>query len=306
MKLSFKVILLVPFFILSCKNNNDPIDDAAKKSPNTIRIKGSDTEYAMVKELAAAYVTEHPEVEIIVEGGGSNEGINALLNNQTDICNSSREIKAGEMTVPGGKSIKPVPVMFSVDALAIITNYKIGVDSLSMDQVTSLFSGDIKNWKELGGDDVPVHLYGRDKSSGTRDYFKEKFLSAKPAGSVKECKTNAEIVNSVIATHGAIGYVGAGFLLDSTGKPNGKIWAMPIYIDNHPSFSPYQFAAVKKGDYVLTRPLYQYMNGTPSQLIQDFVLFELTKRGQEIIMQHGFFPINDYQAQINRLKGITD
>lgn len=302
---TFKMaIACFPLLLLSCKTA--PGKPAGETSHNIIRIKGSDTEYAMVQHLADAYMAEHANIKITVEGGGSNKGIEALMDNATDICNSSREIKAPELTGINNKNIKPVPIIFSVDALAIITNYKIGVDSLSVQQVSSLFSGEIKNWKELGGDDIPVTLFGRDKSSGSRDYFNEKFLSVKGAGQIKECKTNSEIVTAVINTPGAIGYIGAGFLLDANGKPNGKVWAMPVYIDGHPSFSPYQAIAVKRGDYVLTRPLYQYMNGTPSQLIQDFILFELTKHGQEIIMPHGFFPINDYQTQINRLKGIID
>jgi phosphate transport system substrate-binding protein len=194
--------------------------------------------------------------------------------------------------------------MFSVDALAIITNHLVGVDSLSMQHVSDLFSGKIKNWKELGGSDVSVKLYGRNKSSGTYDYFIDKFLALKPKGNIVECETNREILDAVINNEGAVGYVGVGFLHDESGKPNGKIWAAPIYIDSQQAVSPYQSLKVKKGEYVLTRPLYQYVNGVPNELIQDFILFELTKQGQDIVMSHGFFPINDYQTQINRLKGL--
>jgi len=298
------VLALSLFSLFSCQSNHSTSEGDHKPSA-TIRIKGSDTEFAMVQDLADAYMSEHPDVKIIVEGGGSNKGIEALLNNETDICNSSREIKTDEINGINRKNINPMPIMFSVDALAIITNYRVGVDSLSTQQVTEIFSGKYKNWKELGGDDLPILLFGRDASSGTRNYFEEKFLSESKPGPIKECMTNLDILNSVIHNHGAVGYVGAGFLHNKNGKPNGAIWAMPIYIDNHPALSPYQSAAVKKGEYVLTRPLYQYMNGVPSQVIQDFVLFELTRRGQEIIMKHGFFPINDYQTQINRLQGLS-
>lgn len=282
-----------------------PGETQSQVTEGIIRIKGSDTEYAMVQHLAETYMAEHPEVKITVEGGGSNKGIEALVNDHTDICNSSREIKELETSAISKKNVKAIPIIFSVDALAIITNYKVGVDSLSIHEVSSLFSGEIKNWKELGGDDLPVKIFGRNTSSGTHDYFTEKFLSGKSQETIHECATNLEVLNAVIDTPGAVGYVGAGFLLDSNGKPNGKIWAMPIYIDHHAAVSPYQSAAVKKGEYVLTRPLYQYVNGTPNKLIQDFILFELTKRGQDIIMEHGFFPINDHQTQINRLKGLV-
>lgn len=203
-------------------------------------------------------------------------------------------------------NINPNPIIFSVDAVAIITNYKLSIDSLSTTQVSQLLSGEIKNWKELGGADIPVNVYGRNKSSGTGDYIKEKFIRDAHTSSTVELKTNEEIVESVIKDIGGIGYVGAGFLIDSTGKPNGKIWAMPVYIDNHNAYSPYETAAVKSGDYVLTRPLYQYVNGVPGDIIEDFILFELTKQGQDIVKRFGFFPLNDNQQQINRLKGLAD
>lgn len=291
---------LIAVLLVNCTQHK------TENKTKTISIKGSDTEFLMVKELAEAFMKEHPDVTIHVEGGGSNKGIAALAENKINICNSSREITEEERLSLKHANIKAVPVMFSVDALAIITNYKIGVDSLSTLQVSKLFSGEIKNWKELGGADIPVTLYGRDKSSGTRDYFLKKFLSDEPEMEVNECLSNSEVLKAVINSPGAVGYVGAGFLLDTSGKPNGKIWAMPVYIEDHPAVSPYQTAAVNKGDYVLTRPLYQYVNGVPDETIQDFILFELTKRGQDIVSKHGFFPINDYQTQINRLKGLLN
>jgi phosphate transport system substrate-binding protein len=298
------ITLSILVFLFSCKDTST--ESNSREQTKIIRIKGSDTEYLMVKDLADAYTKEHPDVRIEVEGGGSNKGIAALSEDKIDICNSSREIDPQEIAeITKGKS-KAVPIIFAVDALAIITNYKVGVDSMSVQQLAMLFSGKIRNWKELGGDDLPVILYGRDKASGTRNYFYHKILSGTSAGPITECSSNEAILKAVIAQPGAVGYVGTGFLFDSNGKPNGSIWAMPIYLENHAAVSPYQSAAVKKGDYILTRPLYQYVNGVPGELIQDFILSELTKRGQDIVMQHGFFPINDYQSQINRLKGLSD
>lgn len=295
--------LLALFFLVACQNRSDK----SKKDEETeaiIRIKGSDTELLMVQHLAKAYMADHPNVSISVEGGGSNKGIEALMNNEIDICNSSKEISQKDLLKFTDRKIKPIPVMFSVDALAIITNYKVGVDSLSTTQLIKIYNGEIKNWKELGGEDQAITLFGRDKTSGTRDYFNGKFLSGRHEWPIRECSSNREIVNSVIETSGAIGYVGAGFLFDEKGKPNGNLWAMPIYIQNHPAYSAYESEAIKRGDYILNRPLYQYINGLPSPAIEDFLLFELTKRGQDIIMEHGFYPINDYQKEINTIKGI--
>lgn len=295
--------LFTLFFLLACQNQSDKSKNA-ESTETIIRIKGSDTELLMVQHLAKVYMADHPNVNILVEGGGSNKGIEALMHGEIDICNSSKEISQRELLKFNSKKNIPIPLMFSVDALAIITNYKVGVDSLSTTQLIKIYNGEIKNWKDLGGEDQVIALFGRDKTSGTRDYFNGKFLSGRNHDSIKECSSNREIVNSVIETPGAIGYVGAGFLYDEKGKPNGKLWVMPIYIQNYRAYSAYESAVIKKGDYILSRPLYQYLNGLPSPVIEDFLLFELTKRGQDIIMEHGFYPINDYQKEINTIKGI--
>ena len=116
--------------------------------------------------------------------------------------------------------------------------------------------------------------------------------------------SNAEIVNAVQNDKAGIGYSGVGFLIDKKGKPNGSIWAMPIYIKGSRAYSPYEVNAVKNGDYVLTRPLYQYINGKPRSQIYEFIMSELTLRGQELIRMNGYFPINDYQTEINKLNGL--
>lgn len=299
-KLSYTLIAIA---LTACSTKKTD-KDIKHQDINTIHIKGSDTEYQMVKALAEAYMKLHLEVTINVEGGGSNEGIKALLHNQIDICNSSHIIKNSDITIAKGNNVVPNPIIFSVDAVAFITNYKLCIDSLSTTQIAQLLSGKITNWKDVGGADIPVTIYGRNKSSGTQDYVKEKFEKGTTKARTVELKTSEEIVEHVIKDIGGIGYVGVGFLLDSTGKPNGKIWAMPIHIDNHKAYSPYETEAVKNGDYVLTRPLYQYINGVPGGVIEDFILFELTKTGQEIVKRFGFFSINDNQQQINRLKGL--
>ncbi len=288
---------------ISCDSKKAHIDEQNANS-TTIIIKGSDTEYQMVTALAKEYMLLNPQIKITIEGGGSNKGIDALINRETDICNSSHIIKNHEIQMANANNINPNPIIFSVDAVAMITNYRLCIDSLSTKQIEDIFSGKIINWKELGGLDVPITIYGRNKSSGTHDYIKEKFVRGKVKAKTVELTTTQEIVEQVKKDIGGIGYIGAGFLMDSDGKPNGEIWAMPIHIDNHKAYSPYEVEAVKSGDYVLTRPLYQYVNGIPGNVIEDFILFELTKKGQDIVKRFGFFPINDTQTQINRLKGI--
>ena len=271
---------------------------------NTIIIKGSDTELPMVQDLAKLFRKNNSEITIDITGGGSSVGIEALINNETDIANSSREIKASEIARAKLNGVNPTPIMFSVDALAIITHSKLGIDSLSTEQMMKIFSGEITNWKTIGGPDLSIVIYGRDSLSGTYFYLKDKFIKAPYSATIKQMHSNAEIVNAVQNDKAGIGYSGVGFLIDKKGKPNGSIWAMPIYIKGSRAYSPYEVNAVKNGDYVLTRPLYQYINGKPRSQIYEFIMSELTLRGQELIRMNGYFPINDYQTEINKLNGL--
>ena len=302
----YHLFLVLYIALVSCKEEQKTQDPelAAILKRNTIIIKGSDTELLMVKDFCQAYKKEHSEILFDLSGGGSGIGIEALINKEADIANSSREMKTTEIERAVKNGVHPIPVMFSVDALAIITHSKLGVDSLSTEQLTQIFSGEITNWKMLGGPDLSIMIYGRDSTSGTYSYLKDKFIRAPYAASMKQLRGNAEIVAAVQNNIAAIGYAGVGYLMDENGKPNGSIWAMPIYIKGSRAYSPYEVTAVKKGDYVLTRPLYQYINGKPTPQMYDFIMSELTLKGQEIIKTHGYFPINDYQTEINKLNGL--
>ncbi len=300
------VFLFISILLTNCKQEQKKQDPELTEilKRNTIVIKGSDTELPMVKDLASSFKKENFEITIDLSGGGSSIGIEALINNETDIANSSRAMKPVEIERAKLNGVNPTPIMFSVDALAIITHSQLGVDSLSTEQLMQIFSGEVTNWKSVGGPDMTIVIYGRDSLSGTYSYLKDKFIRAPYSAKMKHLHGNAEIVAAVQNDKAGIGYAGVGFLIDENGKPNGSIWAMPIYIKGSRAYSPYEISSVKKGDYVLTRPLYQYINGKPRSQIYNFIMSELTLRGQEIIKKHGYFPINDYQTEINKLNGL--
>ena len=303
-----KIYLIIPFsiFMINCK---DGVKSQAPESQSiitksTIIIKGSDTELPMVKAFCKAFQNEHTEMSFDLSGGGSGYGIEALIKKETDVANSSRAMYDYELLRAKRNGVNPIQIMFSVDSSAIITNSKLGIDSLSTEEVTQIFSGIITNWKSLGGPNLPIIIYGRDSTSGTHNYLRDKFIRAPYSATMKHMRGNAEIVNEVQNNISGIGYCGVGFLTNVDGKPNGNIWAMPIYIKVSKVYSPFEREAVKNGNYVLARPLYQYIDGKPNSKLYDFIYSELTLRGQETIISYGYFPISDYQSEINRLNGL--
>lgn len=294
--------LFILFVINGCSKNAEPI---TKDTRNCIVIKGSDTEYKMVKFIAEDYKKEVADVRINVSSEGSSLGINAFIHGESDIANSSRPLTPEEKDLAAKRGVKPMQIIFAMDAIAIITNSRLGIDSLSLHQLSQVYSGDITNWKDVGGPDEEIHLYGRDHSSGTRKYLKDKIIRAEYKQGISQLRGNSEILKAIENDRNGIGYVGVGYLMDENEKPVGSVWAMPLYVEGQRAYSPYELTSVNSGDYPLTRPLYQVVNENLSKAIAKFIAFELSPRGQTLVRKFGYFPVNDFHKEINRMQGIT-
>lgn len=301
LKISAPIVLLALLFWAGCNNKKN---HTSVQSPSAFTVKGSDTEFELVKKLFTLF-NESDSLPFVISGGGTELGIKALINGEVDMATASREVDEKEQRLLDKQNISALPIMFATDAVAIITHSRLGVDSLSLDQLSEIFKGNIVNWKELGGPDRKITLYIRNFHSGTAAYFKNKVTHGEVFSGAVVCEDTKSIVDKVIMDSTGIGYVGAGFLMNEDGKPSGKVWAMPLSIDSkHPAYSPYQTQEVKAGNYPLTRPLYQYYKLPLTQKVKDFILHELSLNGQTIIRRFGYFPINDYQKEINKMNGL--
>jgi len=143
----------------------------------SITIKGSDTLVILGQRWAEMYMKKKPGSSIQVTGGGSGVGIAALINGTTDIAESSRPMKAAEkdqVQQKRGQAAYELPV--ALDGLAVYVHEKNPVKELSLEQLKKIYTGAVKNWKEVGGQDSRILLYGRENSSGTYAYFKEHVL----------------------------------------------------------------------------------------------------------------------------------
>jgi phosphate transport system substrate-binding protein len=276
------------FFVLATVLFSTQIFAASGKM---IQIKGSDTMVNTVQVLAEKYMAKNPGKAISVTGGGSGTGIAALLNETCDIANSSRDIKEKEKVTAKAKISE---ITIAIDGLSVIVNKGNKVDSLTIEQLGKIYRGDVKNWKEVGGSDTPISLYGRQPNSGTYDFFREHVLKSDYSKQVREMNGNAQIVESVKATTSGIGYVGAGYTKNakdikvlSVAKAAGEKAYKPTYSD------------VEEKLYPIARPLYQYISGNITEEVKNFVAYELSPEGQKIIEKEGFFPINNKQKEFN-------
>jgi len=258
-----------------------------------IQVKGSDTMVNLVQILAEEYMAKKPGTAIAVLGGGSGTGITAIINGTCDLANHSREWKPKELDLAFEKGVRPRIFAIAVDALSIIVNEKNSVDSLTMAQVGSIFRGEIKNWKVVGGPDQKISLYGRQSNSGTYSFLQEHVLNNKNySQDVKEMNGNAQIIEAVTQDLAGVGYVGVGYLYDEKGEIRRGIKVLQIKKDeNSPAYSPLDKEAVYSARYAISRPLYHSTSGKPSDAVADFIRFELSPEGQAIVEKEGFFKV---------------
>lgn len=247
---------------------------------NQITCSGSTTVLPVAQATAEAYMDKHPDINISVRGGGSGVGVAALQNKTVDIANSSRPMKAKEISACKAKGINPTAYAVANDGISIVVHKNNKVTNLSVAQIRDIYTGKIKNWKELGGSSMPIVIVSRDVASGTFEVFNEKALSgAKVDGGAQLLASNNAVVSTVGSTPGGIGYAGLGYVNETV-----KV----VMVNNvMPSES-----TVKAGTYPLSRKLYMYTNGKAKGAVGSFISYIQSAEGQALVKEQGFITLN--------------
>jgi phosphate transport system substrate-binding protein len=269
-----------------------------------VTIKGSDTEVNLVQELAEQFMENDADISLTITGGGSGYGIASLINQKTDIANSSRPLNEKEKQLIEKQGIKVYPVIFAQDAIAVVVHPKTKITELSLDEVGKIFRGEIKNWKELGGEDIVISLYGRQSNSGTFVYFRERILKGEYDASIRQMNGTAQLIEAVKQDIGGVGYVGIGYLLNKKDEVASTITAVKLRENDKAAVSPLDKEAIIDGRYPIIRPLFQFLNGKPQGKSLEFLRYELSDEGQKIIAQSGYFEINRQQREQNNALGV--
>jgi phosphate transport system substrate-binding protein len=271
----------------------------------TIQIKGSDSEVNLVQRLAEVFMQKNPGANISVTGGGSGTGIAALINKTTDIANSSRDLQPKEEEAAKKAGVNPFRVVFATDAISAIVHPSNPLSKLTVEQLGKIFKGEVTNWKEVGGPDAKISLYGRQSNSGTFVFFREFVVKADYSPHMKAMNGNAQIAEAVKKDTAGIGYVAVGYVVKEGGRVMEGIKVLSLAKDEKAEpFSPVQFDNVMSQKYPLTRPLNQYLNGAPTGKLLDFMKFQVSKEGQEIVRSQGFFPVQKAWMEFNQKQGL--
>jgi phosphate transport system substrate-binding protein len=244
-----------------------------------ISMNGSTTVLPIAQKTAEAYMKEHPDTKISISGGGSGNGIKALIDKTTDIANSSRAIKKEEMEQAKAKGADPVEFIVAYDCIVPVVHPSSPLKNITVDQLKALYKGEIRNWKEIGGPDKPVVIISRDTSSGTYEVWEEKVMKKERVfpGALLQA-SNGAIVQAVSKNPNAIGYIGLGYMDNSVKmlSVNGVTGSKETTLNKA---------------FPVSRPLYMYTPVKPAGDIKKFMEYVISDKGQKLVEEEGFIPL---------------
>ncbi len=242
----------------------------------SIAMAGSTSMEKFANALAESFMAKYPDVTVSAEFTGSSAGIEAVLAGSVDIGNSSRNLKEEE-TANGA-----VENIVAIDGIAVVTDTGNTVTNLTKEELISIYTGEIKNWSELGGEDAAIVVVGREAGSGTRGAFEELLAIEDECAYANELDSTGAVMAKVASTAGAIGYVSLDVLDDT-------VFAMSLD-EVEPTAEN-----IKAGTYFLSRPFVMATNGeisSQSEAVQAMFDYLHSEEGKELISAVGLIALD--------------
>ncbi len=251
-----------------------PVADAP-----VIRLKGSDTMVTLAQSWAEKFMQQHNGVAVYVEGGGTATGIEALIKGSIEICTASRPLRPEEVQRLAKKQQNVgIAHLVAKDGLSVYLHPSNPVRNLTLAQVKNIYTGQITNWREVGGNDETIIVLSRAPSSGTYLYFQEHVLDGQPyAANAINMPTTAAIAQEIEKNPPAIGYGGLAYGENLVHcKING--------------ISP-TAESVRADKYPIARYLYFYTIKKPEGVVKSFIDWVLSKEGQGVVKESEYVPL---------------
>lgn len=258
-------------------------NQAPGAAANIINVEGSTTVLPIVQRLAEEFMSGHKSIDMSIRGGGSGNGIAALIDSRTDIGMASRFAKISEVKSAAAKDVYLVPIRIAIDGIAAVVHPSNGVQKLTMAQLKSVYSGAVTNWNQVGGPNLKIVVVARDSSSGTYETWNELIMDgAKTTSGALMQASNGAVADLISRTPGGIGYISLGYL-------SSKVKALPVAATA--TYVAPTVSNVQKGEYPLNRDLFLFTNGWPQGEIKEFINYILSAEGQKIVAEEGFIPL---------------
>lgn len=233
----------------------------------SLSLSGSTSMEKVANALAESFMIKYPGVTVTPEFTGSSAGVEAVLAGSVDIGNSSRALKDSE------KEAGAVENVIAIDGIAVVVEPTNTVTGLTKDQLISIYKGETKNWSEVGGNDAPIVVIGREAGSGTRGAFEEILEIADACAYASELDSTGAVMAKVASTPGAIGYVSLDVVDDTV---------IALALDEVEATAE----NIKAGNYFLSRPFVMATKGEVSEqneLVQEFFNYLSTEEGKAVI-----------------------
>lgn len=261
-------------------SGSNPTPDSATPTPatelsGTVNTDGSTSMESVVKALAEAFMEANKGVTVNYNGSGSGAGVEAAINGTADLGLASRELKESE-TAAGA-----VAHVVAKDGVAVVVNTANGVEDLTVEQIAQIFTGEIKNWSELGGEDLEIAVYGRESGSGTRGAFEEIVGVADACAYTNEYSSTGDVIGNVANNPGAVGYA-------SLSAVNDSVKALKV------GGVECTEATVKDGSYAIQRPFVMITKegAELSEVAQAFLDFAMSADSADMIAAAGAVSAN--------------
>jgi len=247
----------------------------AQQDKTEITEAGSTTVQPLAEKLANAFMAKHPDVSIVIQGGGSSVGVKSADTGTVDIGAASRELKESEP--------KLVKHLLALDGIPIIVHPNNPLKDVTIAQVRLMFAGDITNWKDLGGPDHAIVVAAREEGSGTRAAFRELVMEKpEPASKITARAilqpSNGAVRTVVAGDEHAIGFLSLG-MVDKTVKALAIDGIEPT-VEN-----------LKAGKYAISRPLYFLTKTEPTGLVKEFLDFCKSAEAEPIVLSEGYISV---------------
>ena len=248
---------------------------AGEELSGSITMAGSTSLEKFANTLAESFMAAHPDVTVQAEFTGSSAGVEAVLSGQSDIGNSSRNLTEDELAEGAVENI------VAIDGIAVVTDPNNTVSDLTRDQLIQIYTGEVTNWSDLGGESLPIVVVGREAGSGTRGAFEEILEIEDQCQYANELDSTGAVMARVASTPGAIGYVSLD-VLDDTVKA--------LSLDGVEANE----ANIKDGSYFLSRPFVMATKGElvdQNELVQALFEYVYSEEGQELVQSVGLITV---------------
>ena len=261
-------------------DGNAEATDTQEETPadvsGTITLAGSTSMEKMANALGEAFMEKYPGVTVTTEFTGSSAGIEALTAGTVQIGNASRNLKDSE------KEAGVVENIVAIDGIAVVVDKDNTVADLTKDQLIGIYKGETKNWREVGGNDDPIVVIGRESASGTRGAFEEILEIEDACAYANELDSTGAVMAKVASTPGAIGYVSLDVVDDTVNAVS--LEGVAPTVEN-----------IKGGSYFLSRPFVMATMGEISaqdDIVKAYFAYIDSEEGKEIISEVGLITVD--------------